>query len=132
MLLLLFSRNDGTVPVPITASIPMGGSGYPAPHGLMWKRKRFDQKVGDWVEEAAQTYRELTKDKPAVRTRAAKIVRPFVVEKTKFALVPKPETVDWAALMGDVAAANALLALYEKQKIEPLLDEEEQFLMMVA
>lgn len=134
MLLLLFSRNDGTVIVPPEApAIPVGGSGYPAPHGLMWKKKRFDQKVGDWVNDAARAYRELTEANPETQKKAAKIVRPFIKPKVKYALVPKPESVDWAALRRDLNRANALLALWAQQKAdEEIRKEEELFMMMVA
>lgn len=114
-----------------TVGIPMGGSGYPAPHGLMWKRKRFNQKVDDWVDEAAQTYRDLTTAKPEVQKKAAKIVRPFVKPSVKYSLVPKPETVDWPALINDVRGAKALLALWEQQQAQ-LDEEEELFMTMVA
>lgn len=120
--------------VPIEPVIPPGGSGYPAPHGLMWKRKTFRQKVDDWIEEDFRELYEVVSESPA-KKQAAKVVKPYVESKVK---APKAAQVDWERLKQDRKAIQALIALYEQQiavmgrlELEALYDDDEEAIMGV-
>lgn len=118
--------------VPVGPVIPPGGSGYPAPHGLMWKRKTFRQKVDQWVEQDFKDlYEELTESK--AKKAAVKVVKQFA--KPEARATPKPAQVDWERLRQDKEAIRKLIALYEQQialydrfereRLELLEDDEE-------
>lgn len=123
--------------VPVGPAIPPGGSGYPAPHGLMWRKKTFRQKVDEWIEDDfKELYEELTET--TAKKAAAKVVKPFAVKEAK--ATPKPAQVDWERVRQDKEAIRKLIALYERQiavydRIErerlELLEDDEEAIMGV-
>lgn len=109
------------------AAFPVGGSGYPAPHGS-WKRKRLGQHVSEWIDEL---YAELTEPEvpKAVTAKAVAIVKPYVGAGAK--AVPQPQVIDWKALERDAEKVSALLALWtDEMERQAILDDDDEIVML--
>ncbi len=119
-------QNICVIPPPQNNILP-GGSGYPV-YGKQRIRKRFDQKLKEWIDEwfgPKEAYAELVRpDVPKpVQREAAKLVKGFADSADA---IPPAEAVDWAALVEQSKKVHALLGLYEERVRQGWEDDDEE------
>lgn len=138
MLLLLFSRNDGTVPVPVPEPVRTTPTGAPG------KRVKFNGRFYDSVKDRYRlardvddylSQREVEQPKP-VQKKKKKVV------KTEVAVIPAPPVVldtreidELSNVLASLKARDNQLQSYIAQLRainEAMAVEEEEFLMLVA
>jgi hypothetical protein len=132
------SGQDLSCEIAIRRGQTPGGSGYPVYwQGRRRKRRLEDQpnlhlkKVLDDVVN--ELYGELTEDDvpPAVQAKAAKLVKPFVEQKSKKLAIPPESAVDWTALERDASRVRQIIALWRKQEFDAEIEAEDEYLLLV-
>jgi hypothetical protein len=78
-------------------------------------------------------YGELTDDDvpQEVQVQAAQLVKPFVGKADRQVAIPLPSAVDWSALERDAQRVRALIELWRRQEMVRLIEEEDEFLLLL-
>lgn len=119
----------GTPPVP-PAPVSLGGGGG----GRIWigkkRLKNLREEVGEWVDVTLREMYAETKEVPAAKGSAAKLVKPYAEGRKK---TPAEDAVDWAALQADAERSQKLIALWwdhvEKKRIEDEIEREDEMIL---
>jgi hypothetical protein len=135
----LYTGTIAAEEVPVTSTVPgPGGSGYP----VYWQGKRRKRRLEEQPnlhlkkvldDVVAELYGELTEDDvpKAVQAKAAKLVKPFVEQKSKKLAIPPESAVDWTALERDASRVRQIIALWRKQEFDAEIEAEDEYLLLV-